>query len=75
MKKSSTLRTKPKPVTVKLHPPVLDDATAVMFYNVLCELVDRFDTHYGEQICRFYTQQQRSNSRSPPNHIPGDAPF
>jgi hypothetical protein len=75
MKKSSTMRTQPKPVTVTLHLPVLDDATAVMIYNVLCELVDRFDTHYGEQICHFYSQQQPADSRSPPTNTPDDPPF
>jgi hypothetical protein len=74
MKKPSAVRTKPDPVTVTLHLPVLDDAAAVMIYNFLCELVDRFDTHYGEQICRFYSQQQRANSRSPPTNTPDDAP-
>ena len=54
---------------------MLDDATAVIIYNFLCGLVDRFDNHYGEQICRFYSQQQRANSRSPPINTPDDAPF
>ena len=75
MKKPSARRTKPHPVTVTLHLPVLNDAAAVMIYNFLCELVDRFDTHYGEQICHFYSQQQRANGRSPPTHTPDDSPF
>ena len=75
MKKPSAMRTKPDRVTVTLHLPVLDDATAVMVYNFLCELVDRFDTHYGEQICHFYAQQHRANSRSPPTNTPDDSPF
>jgi hypothetical protein len=75
MKKPSVMRTKPKRVTVTLHLPVLNDAAAVMIYNFLCELVDRFDAHYGEQICHFYSQQQRANSRSPPIGTPDDAPF
>jgi hypothetical protein len=74
MKKPSAMRTKPKRVTVTLHLPVLNDAAAVMIYNFLCELVDRFDTHYGEQICHFYSQQH-ANSRSPPTKAPDDAPF
>lgn len=74
MKTPSAMPTKPDPVTVTLHLPVLDDATAVMLYNFLCELVDRFDTHYGEQICHFYSQQQ-ANSRSPPINTFDDAPF
>ena len=64
MKTPSAMRTKPDPVTVTLHLPVLDDATAVMIYNFLCELVDRFDAHYGEQICRFYALQDAANRRS-----------
>ena len=75
MKRPFVMRTKPDPVTVTLHLPVLDDATAVMIYNFLCELVDRFDSHYGEQICHFYSQQQRANSRSPPTSTPDDTPF
>ena len=76
MKQPSAMPTKPNPVTVTLHLPVLDDATAVMIYNFLSELVDRFDAHYGEQICHFYSQQQqRANTRSPPINTPNDAPF
>jgi hypothetical protein len=74
MKAPSVMRTKPDPGTVTFHLPVLDDATAVMIYNFLCELVDRFDAHYGEQICRFYAQQQRANSHSPPTNAPDDSP-
>lgn len=75
MKKPSVMRTKPDPVAVTLHLPVLDDATAVMIYNFLCELVDRFDNHYGEQICHFYTQQDNTNCRSPPISNPDGTPF
>lgn len=75
MKKTSTMRTQPDRVTITLHLPVLDDATAVMIYNFLCEFVDHFDAHYGEQICHFYSQQQRANSRSPPTNTPDDSPF
>lgn len=71
----SAMRTNPDPVTVTLPLPALDDATAVTIYNFLCELVDRFDSHYGEQIYRFYSQQLRANSRSPPINTPDDAPF
>ena len=74
MRTPSVMRTKPDPVTVTLHLPVLDDATAVMIYNFLCELVDRFDSHYGEQICRFYSQQDAASCRSPPTHTLDDSP-
>jgi hypothetical protein len=77
MRTPSARRAKPNPgfVTVTLQMPVLDDATAVMVYNCLCELVDRFDSHYGEQICRFYTQQTKPNRRSSPNKTHGEDPF
>jgi hypothetical protein len=71
MKNPAVMRTKPDPVTVTRHLPVLDDATAVMIYNFLCELVDRFDSHYGEQICHFYSQRQRL----PPTNNPDDTLF
>lgn len=74
MKAPSVMRTKPDPRTVTFHLPVLDDATAVMIYNFLCELVDHFDAHYGEQICQFYAQQQCANSRSPPTNAPDEPP-
>jgi hypothetical protein len=74
MKAPSVGPAKSDPGTVTLQLPVLDDATAVMIYNFLCELVDRFDAHYGEQICRFYAQQQRANSHSPPTNAPDDSP-
>jgi len=46
-----------------------------MIYNFLCELVDRFDSHYGEQICHFYSQQDAASCRSPPITNPDDMPF
>jgi len=58
-----------------LHLPVLDDTAAVMIYNFLCDLVDRFDSHYGHQICHFYAQQQRANSSTPPASNSDDPPF
>ena len=75
MKAPLAMRAKPDPVTVTLHLPVLDDATAVMIYNFLCELVDRFDSHYGEQICHIYALQDAANRRPPPLTHPDDIPF
>jgi len=75
MNPPSTKRTQPHPVTVTLPLPMLDDATAVMIYNFLGELVDHFDAHYGEQICRFYSQQQPAYSRSPPANTTDNPPF
>jgi len=77
MRTPSTPPTVPDPVmvTVTLPLPELDDATAVMIYNFLGEIVDRFDAHYGEQICHFYSQQQRVKSRSSALNSPDDAPF
>lgn len=69
------MRTKSDSITVTFPLPVLDDATAVVIYNLLCDLVDHFDAHYGEQICLFYSMQQRTNSRSPPTSTPDDSPF
>lgn len=71
MKKPAAMHTKPDPATVTIHLPVLDDATAVMVYNFLCELADRFDTHYGAQICHFYQQPRRPPST---NNL-DDTPF
>jgi hypothetical protein len=75
MKKPSILHTEPDPVTVTLHLPVLDDTAAVMIYNFLCELVDRFDTHYGHQICHFYAQQHCADTSPPPTSNSDDPPF
>ena len=75
MKKPSAMRTSPDPATLKLHLPVLDDATAVVIYNFLCELVDHFDTHYGAQICRFYARQDSPHTTPPPPTNPNDPPF
>jgi hypothetical protein len=46
-----------------------------LIYNFLCDLVDRFDTHYGEQICHFYALQDRANLNRPPSNDPEDIPF
>jgi len=75
MRKPSVMRKNPDPTTIKLHLPVLDDATVVVIYNFLCELVDRFDTHYGEQICRFYSRQATTHTSLPPPNNPDDPPF
>ena len=75
MRMPTAMHAKPNSVSVTFAPPVLDDAAAVTIYNVLCELVDRFDTHYGEQICRFYAQQHRATSLTPPANNPDDTPF
>jgi hypothetical protein len=71
MKAPSIKQTKSDSVTFTL--PVIDDATAVMVYNFLCELVDHFDTHYGAQICHFYTQQQHADTRSPQTNQHNDS--
>ena len=75
MKKHSAMQTKHKLVTVTIPLPVLDDDTVVMFYSVLCNLVDRFDAHYGEQICRFYAQQHTTHTSLPSPNNPDDPPF
>jgi hypothetical protein len=69
------MTTKPHPLTVTLPLPVLDDAAAVLIYNFLCDLVDRFDTHYGEQICHFYALQDPASLNRPPSIDPEDIPF
>ena len=66
MKKPSAIRSKPRSVTLSIDLPVLDDAATVLIYNLLCDLVDRFDHLYGEQICRFYSNQDKTRIAQPP---------
>ena len=73
MIQGSIMRPESAPVTVTFNPPALDDAAAVSIYNFLCEIVDRFDAHYGEQICRFYAAQDAINSTHR-SDIKSDAP-
>ena len=75
MKTPSIRPKKPRQLTDHLPLPLLDDAAAVLIYNFLCDLVDRFDTHYGEQICHFYAVQDRANRNGTPSHNPEDIPF
>lgn len=63
----------PRKITFTLELPVLDDGTAVQLYNALCDLVDQFDAHYGEQICRFYLARE-ALSQLPSSHLSND-PF
>lgn len=63
MKNSSASRSRPRSVTLSIDLPVLDDAATVLIYNLLCDLVDRFDHLYGEQICRFYATQDKTKIR------------
>jgi hypothetical protein len=60
-------------ITLTLDLPVLEDAAAVQIYNALCELVDQFDAHYGEQICRFY--REHDALAQPPPGPASDDPF
>lgn len=60
-------------ITITLNLPVLDDVAAVQLYNALCDLVDRFDAHYGEQICRFYRTQDALSR--PPLSTDSNDPF
>ena len=66
MKKPSAIRSKPRSVTLTIDLPVLDEAATVLIYNLLCDLVDRFDHLYGEQICRFYATQDKTRIAQPP---------
>ena len=66
MKNSSASRSRPRSVTLSIDLPVLDDAATVLIYNLLCDLVDRFDHLYGEQICRFYSNQDKTRIAQPP---------
>ena len=66
MKNSSASRSRPRTVTLSIDLPVLDDAATVLIYNLLCDLVDRFDHLYGEQICRFYATQDKIKFGQPP---------
>lgn len=61
--------TKNKRVTCTIELPPLDDESAVIIYNGLCKFVDRFDHQYGEQICRYYAQQQRTQNHFPTTSI------
>jgi hypothetical protein len=65
MSKPSAFRSKSMSVMLSFDLPVLDDAAAVLIYNLLCDLVDRFDHHYGEQICRFYATQDKTRRGQP----------
>jgi len=75
MRAKTSLRNKPPRITVTLDLPALDDAAVVTIYNFLCELVDRFDAHYGEQICRFYAQNDTRGSARNSARSTDDPPF
>lgn len=62
-------------ITVTLDLPVLDDAAATMIYNLLCEFVDRFDHHYGEQVCRYYRQNDAIRAGRNSARRTDDPPF
>lgn len=69
------MRRTSKHISITFKPPVLDDAAAVAIYNLLCSLVDCFDAHYGEQICRYYAVKDPSSPKKRPDRSPDDSPF
>ena len=70
------MRPDSSPVEVIINLPVLPDETVVEIQDFLCEILERFQTHYGHQIQRFYEAHAYNNLVHPePNPSTTGPPF
>jgi hypothetical protein len=51
----------PKPASIRLRAPQLDDAAVVEIHAFLEDLMLRFESRYGPQMRRFYNERDRRN--------------
>ena len=56
--------------------PQLTDEAAVQILDFIHEVLDRFESHYGDQINRYYDDRSRHNLMSPnPGTLDDDPSF
>ena len=63
---------RPESRTVKIRLPPLSDEAAVEIRDFLYDFIERFESHYGAQIHRFYEDHSAHNIV--PHHPRTDAP-
>ena len=62
--------------TVKIRLPPLSDEAAVEIREFLYDFIERFESHYGAKIHRFYHDRSAQNiaQHHPSAHAPDDDP-
>jgi hypothetical protein len=69
---------RPESCTVKIRLPPLSDEAVVEIRDVLYDFIERFESHYGVQIHRFYEDRSAHNivQHHPRAHpLDDDPPF
>ncbi len=70
------MRPDSRPVTVTLHLPPLPDETVIDIQDLLYEILELFEAHYGHQIQRFISDYSCDNiAQANPNVPKDDPPF
>lgn len=62
----------PAPCAIGLPP--LSDEAAVEIQNFLYDVLDLFESRYGDQIHRYYQDQSQHNLVAPEQNLPLDDP-
>ncbi len=67
---------RPESCPVKIRLPPLSDEAVVEIRDVLYDFIERFESHYGAQIHRFYEDRSAHNivQHHPRAHPPDDDP-
>lgn len=68
------MRPDSRPVSVTLNLPVLPDEAVIEIRDVLFEILDLFEFHYGHQIQRFIEDNSGDNIVTYTQHAPLDDP-
>ena len=70
------MRPDSRPVVMTIHLPPLADEAVVEIHDFLSEVLHLFETHYGDQIHRFYEDRSFENIvQYSPCITPDDPPF
>jgi len=68
------MRPDSRPVTVTLQLPPLPDETVIDIQDILYEILELFEAHYGHQIQRFISDYSGDNIVQANPNVPKDDP-
>jgi hypothetical protein len=68
------MRPDSRTVMMTIQLPTLPDEAVVEIHDFLFEILDQFESHYGDQIHRFYECYSQKNMDQPAPDSPVDDP-
>jgi hypothetical protein len=68
------MRPDSRPFTFTIHLPPLPDEAVIEIQDFLFEILELFETHYGDQIQRFIEDCSCDHSAQSNPHVPIDDP-